>query len=161
MLIWKDIHCSAGAWSVVFWSILSSTGCPSSNNILSVLLVNTLLPPILLHDKWSFKTLNHAVTAGFKCIQGWSASFIESLDIGTDGYIRVQLLWRFHHSSPFTFLLYIHLAITHIKGSTYSSRMARTEIIQASPSVALAQQSIPPSSPSLPSSESVVTLSNA
>ena len=39
--------------------------------------------------------------------------------------------------------------------------MARTEMIQASPSVALAQQSIPPSSPSLPSSESVVTLSNA
>jgi hypothetical protein len=39
--------------------------------------------------------------------------------------------------------------------------MARTEMIQASPSVALAQQSTPPSSPSLPSSEQVITLSNA
>jgi hypothetical protein len=38
--------------------------------------------------------------------------------------------------------------------------MARTEMIQASPSVALTQQSTPPSSPSLPSSEHVVTLSN-
>jgi hypothetical protein len=34
-------------------------------------------------------------------------------------------------------------------------------MIQASPSVALAQQSTPPSSPSRPSSEHVVTLSNA
>jgi hypothetical protein len=38
--------------------------------------------------------------------------------------------------------------------------MARTEMIQASPSVAQ-QQSTPPSSPSLPSSEHVITLSNA
>jgi hypothetical protein len=39
--------------------------------------------------------------------------------------------------------------------------MARTEMIQASPSVALAQPSTPPSSPSLLSSEHVVTLSIA
>jgi hypothetical protein len=38
--------------------------------------------------------------------------------------------------------------------------MARTEMTQASPSVALAQQSTPPSSPSQPSSEQLVTLNN-
>jgi hypothetical protein len=39
--------------------------------------------------------------------------------------------------------------------------MARTEMIQASPSVALAQPTTPPSSPNLSSSEHIVTLNNA
>ena len=67
----------------------------------------------------------------------------------------------FKYLSKPSYPVYILLSRTSKGRSILRATMARTEITQACPSVALAQQSIPPTIPSLPSSEHVVTLSNA